>query len=57
MSTQPYKYVQTIVSSDEAEEIDEYVRINKIKNKREWLKETILQEVRGHEQKSLQLHD
>lgn len=56
MSEVPYKYVQTIVSGEEAEEIDNYVHANKIKNKREWLREVILKEVRKDGNKSLPIH-
>ena len=52
----PYKYVQTIVSIEEATEIDEYIRINKIKNRREWVKQVLLEEVRKDGTKSLPLH-
>ena len=56
MSEMPYKYVQTIVSVDESDEIDEYLRINRIKNKREWIRETLLKEVRKGNDESLPLH-
>lgn len=46
MSEPLFKYVQTVVSNEEAQEIDDYLHAHGIKNKREWLRETILKEVR-----------
>lgn len=56
MSSTPYKYVQTIVSREEADEIDNYVHMKGIKNKREWIREIILKEVREDGTKPLPLH-
>lgn len=57
MSEMPFKYVQTIVSIEENDEIEEYLHRERIKNKREWLRQTILNEVRKNDgDKPLQLH-
>lgn len=51
-----HKYVQTTVSIAQAKEIDDYIRINKIKNKRVWIRKVLLEEVRKDGTKPLPLH-
>lgn len=52
----PYKYVQALVSLSEFREIEDHMRRNNIKIRREWVKDTLLKEARKDGSKSIPLH-
>ena len=65
MAKIPYKYIQTLMSVEEVDEIDNHIEKLKANDpsisKREWMRITLLKEVRGGEtnndtSKSLPLH-
>jgi len=52
----PINYVQTVLSDEEALEMNTYLLKAKIKNKREWVKEIIMKEVKNSGN-ALRLHE
>lgn len=52
----PYKYVQALLSIEQFREMEEYMRKNGITNRRDWVEEIIMKEVRKDDGKSLPLH-